>query len=841
MKEETSESWGVRLIESVAQDGAYALRVLRKSPGFTAAVVLSLALGIGANTAIFTLMDAVMWRMLPVKDPAGLWVIDPNLTYQQYRRLAAENQVADLAAYSTVRLNISVNGSVEPTNDGQLVTGGYFPLLGVRPSIGRTISPEDDRVPNGHPVAMISHGYWKRRFGGDLSVLGQSVSISGSPFNIIGVTPPEFFGVEVGMNPDVFIPVMMQPTAMPAFENLLDKPIIFRTWLTPLARLKSGVHIAAAEGTLQTLWRQTLPDRMPVRENPFRLNPASTGLSSLRRQFSQPLLVLMAVVGVVLLIACANTANLLLARAGARRPEFAMRLALGAGRWRLTRQLLIESVALATLGGLSGILLARWATHLLVIFMSSGRSPISLDLNPNLRILAFTAAVSVATGVLFGLAPALGATRLDLWPTLKNLGNSLARGRGALRPGKVLAVLQVALSLLVLISAGLFIRSLQGLSGENFGVSRDNVLVVRVEPRGSDQRNIPGTTARLDRTYRELLEKVRAIPGVRMASIGQSTPTIPLGGAGIAVTLPSGNSVRMPLVMLYANYFATMGIPMAAGREFEEGDLAENAPAVCVVNEVFARQVFPGENPVGRKCFSGRRPNVNDTTGPRYSAAPEDYHIVGVVKDSRYSNPRGETQPVIYTTFLQTGTGRGQMVLHVRVAGNASLVLPRIRDEVLRVDPTLPAFDVHTLAQEMDAALVQERLIAMLSTLFGGLALLLASVGLYGLLTFGVVQRTGELGVRLALGARRGDVVWLVVSEAMVLVLIGVAVGVPAALAAARLASNQISGLLFGLDATDPLTIAVASFALASVAAFASYWPARRASRVDPIVVLRTE
>jgi predicted permease len=293
--------------------------------------------------------------------------------------------------------------------------------------------------------------------------------------------------------------------------------------------------------------------------------------------------------------------------------------------------------------------------------------------------------------------------------------------------------------------------------------------------------------------------------------------------------------------MLYAGYFATVGVPMAAGREFEEGDLAANAAAVCIVNEAFARRVFPGENPLGRTCYNGRRPNVNDTAGPRYATPPEDYRIVGVVRDSRYSNPRGEPEPVIYTTFLQTGTGRGQMVLHVRVAGQAGQVLPQIRDEVLRVDPTLPAFDVHTLAEEMDAALVRERLIAMLSMMFGGLALLLASVGLYGLLSFGVVQRTSELGVRMALGAGRGDVVWLVLREAMMVVAIGLAVGVPAAFVTARLASSQIAGLLFGLRATDPVTIAVAALGLAGVALVAAYLPARRASRVNPLTALKAE
>lgn len=375
------------------------------------------------------------------------------------------------------------------------------------------------------------------------------------------------------------------------------------------------------------------------------LNPASTGLSSLRKQFSQPLFVLMAAVGMVLLIACANTANLLLARAAVRRPELAMRLALGAGRWRLTRQLLVESVVLAVLGGLCGILLARWAMRLLVIYMSSGRSSIVLDLNPDLRILGFTVAISVATGVLFGLAPARRATQIDLWPALKSLGNLLNRGHGGLQPGRILAVMQIALSLILLIGAGMFVRSLQKLNGESFGTSRESVLIVRVEPKGSDQRNIPGTTARLDRIYRDLLERVQAIPGVRMASIGQSTPTSPNPGAAGQITLPSGAKVLAPMVMLYPNYFATVGVPMVAGHEFNSGDLGVSSPLVCVVNEAFARQMFPGENAIGKSCITIRRPSLYATTGPRYTDLQEPTQIIGVVKDSRYSNPRGEAPP----------------------------------------------------------------------------------------------------------------------------------------------------------------------------------------------------
>ena len=437
--------------------------------------------------------------------------------------------------------------------------------------------------------------------------------------------------------------------------------------------------------------------------------------------------------------------------------------------------------------------------------------------------------------------PAIRATRVDPWLALKSAGGALRSSHGGLRPGKLLAIAQVALSLLLLVGAGLFVRSLQKLNGENFGVSRDSVLIVRVEPKGSDQRNIPGTTARLDRTYRDLLERVETIPGVRSASLAQATPTSPNPGAGGQITLPSGQTVRVPLVMLYSKYFSTIGLPLVAGREFGTSDLAVNSPAVCVVNEAFVRKVFPGDNPLGKPCITNRRPSARDTTGPRYPTPAEPYQIIGVVKDSRYSNPRGETQPVIYTTFLQTGTGRGQMVLHVRVAGDPRLVVPRLREEILRVDSTLPTFDVHTLDQEMGAALIQEHLIAMLSSLFGGLALLLASVGLYGLLAFAVVQRTNEMGIRMAVGARRIDVVWMVIREALVLVTIGVLIGVPAALAGARFASSQISGLLYGISATDPVTIALAASLLIAVAAVASYFPARRASLVDPMVALRNE
>ena len=496
-----------------------------------------------------------------------------------------------------------------------------------------------------------------------------------------------------------------------------------------IARTKAGASADQAAAAMDAVLRAqetNTPPAPAVKSGPppnrVVLVPA-TAVSSLRRQFSRPLFVLLAMVGVVLLTACANTANLLLARGAARRPEFAMRLALGAARGRLMRQLLIESVALAALGGMCGVLLARWATQLLVVYMSSGRTPIVMDLTPNLRILAFTAAASVLTGLLFGLAPAWRATRIDLTPALKNVRSSLSR---SLRPGRVLSIAQLALSLLLLVAAGLFVRSLQNLNGKDVGVPRQSVLILRVEPKGSDQRGIPGTTERLDRTYRELMRRAREIPGVEQASMANSTPTMPLSSAGAPVPLPSGERARVPMLMVYPNYFATVGMPIISGRDFGPADLSEQAPGVCIVNEAFVRRVFLGENPIGRPCYTGRRARLQSTM-PAQMAQTEPFQIVGVVRDSRYTNPRGETQPLIYMTFLQTSTGRGQMLLHLRVTGNAGLVVQRVREEVAAIDPAMPMFDVHTLEEEMNAALVQQRLIAMLSTLFGALALVLAS------------------------------------------------------------------------------------------------------------------
>jgi predicted permease len=836
LKEECRDSRGTTLLENTLQDLRFALRVLRGSPGFTLAVSLSLALGIGANTAIFSLIDAVMWRLLPVQRPAELQLLthgqgssfEGGFTFAQFRSMRTQTRLMpELAGWSSVRVNVSVDGAVEPPAAGQLVSGNYFSLLGVRAAAGRPIGREDDLVPNGHPVALISHAYWKRRFGLAPSTIGRTILLSGHPFTIIGVTPPEFFGLEVGSAPAIFVPMMMQPTVMPSSENLLEHPGQYLTWVQVFGRLDPALRPSLAASQLETPFHQEIPHGgkfASMEKERLRLAPAAAGLSELRREFSAPLYLLMALVGIVLVIACANTANLLLARAAARQPEFAMRVALGAPRRRLISQLLVESVVLSSAGGALGLLLAGWATRLLVAYLSSGREPIILDLNPNPRILAFTAAISLFTGISFGLVPALRATRMAAGLSLKSVSGSSRGSFGSMWSGRILAVVQVALSLVLLVGAGLFVRSFQNVNNQDAGFARDSVLVVRIEPKGSNQRNADGALPRLDRTYRDLIGQVGSLPGVQSVGMAQFTPTSPRG-ASAPFTLPSGEELRAFLPMVYPNFFQASGIAFAAGRDFGRGDLSENSPQVAVVNETFARRAFPRDNPIGK----------------RIALADEPREIIGVVKDSRYLNPRGETPPTVYQPYLQVHTGRGQMALYVRVRGNRAAVLPQLRETIQNVDRDLPMFEIQTLDQEMDAVLMRERLLATLSGLFSLLATLLAAVGLYGLLAFAVVQRRKEIGIRMALGAQAGDVVWTVMREVLVLAALGALIGIPAALIVARLAATRISGLLFGLEATDPVTIAAATLGMLLAAALAGFLPAAKAARIDPLRALRAE
>ena len=828
-------------------DIRYALRMLRRNPAFAAVAVLSLALGIGANTAIFSLIDAILLKSLPVREPERLVVlqevrgkmVSTGFPYSAYKLFqSGASGFVGLMAYAPVRLNVSLGGPPEPYASGQLVTGSYFSLLGVNAAVGRTISDEDNRVQGGHPVVMISYQFWKRRFALDPKVLEKSVAISGRRFSIIGVTPPGFFGTEVGSAPDFYVPLMMQVEVMPGMADWIKEDRQTGPWLHIVGRLKPGTSEAQALASLQPPWREVEARFLALFTSKFRgqsiasarleLIPGERGLSELRRRFSRPLEVLMGIVALVLLIACANVANLLLARTASRRKEIALRLALGAGRLRLVRQLLTESVLLSVAGGAAGLLFAWWATRALIAFLPRSESNIALHLSPDARMLGFTLAVSLLTGVLFGLAPALRSASLHLSPSLKQSARP-AGGQGfRYSLGKALVAVQIALSLVLVAGATLFVRSLENLRRVDTGFTRDRLLSLRLEPLGSEFK-----TARLDRDYQDLLQRIRAIPGVRAASLAGFAPISRNawehgqsydGGLRMsALGDPStANGVEVRWMQVYPGYFATMGIPLLAGRDLAPRDTRESQP-VAVINETMALMLFAGRNPIGRRF---------GVTGQEL-----DIEVAGVVRDARYGNLRDAPAPMYFQTFQQMRTGRGQMTLHVRVSGNAAPVAAAVRREAQALCKDVPLFELTTLEEQVDAALTRERLIAMLSGFFGTLALVLACIGLYGTMTYMVSRRTAEIGIRMALGARRETVVWLVLREGMMLALAGLAVGLPAAFAASRM----LAGMIFGLSSAAPWWIALAFAPLAAAAALAALMPAARAARVDPMVALRYE
>jgi predicted permease len=858
VKEVYRDRRGFPLVESTLQDLRYAVRMLKKSPGLTIVIVLTLALSIGANTALFSIVDAVLLKRLPVKAPEQLVLLSQTdrgrvrntFWFEIYERFHDQDQtLSGVIAYYPLRLTVSVAGQAEPAISGQLVTGNYYAVLGVNALLGRTITPEDDQAPGAHPVCVISESYWRRRFGRDPGVVGKTIYISSYPFTIIGVTTPDFFGTEAGSSMDITAPVTMREQVMPGtgdwnrFGN--DQLNQFRV----MGRLRPGVTMEQAQVSLGWLYQQYMADRYAWESRQWtakywdksymlkeRLSIASgsQGLSILRQQFSQPLFVLMCVVALVLLIACANVAGLLLARGVARRKEMAVRLALGAGRWRLVRQLGVESLLLAGLGGLLGMLLAWWDTRLMLPLLSQREIPLHLDLNPDLRIFGYLTAVAVLTGVLSGLVPALAATRVDLQSTLKQDAQSMSRRAGRLNFGQVFAIAQVAMSLVLLVGAGLFVRSLQKLQQVDTGYTRENVLALKLEPMHSDAKT--DYRVQLTALYDELLRRVKAMPGVQQASlVGQS----PISRSEWLVTgeepdhtnplfvedytPQAGEEMKVHWTQVYPNYFATLGIPLLAGRDFKEQDIW-GAQHVAVINETMARRFFRGKNPIGRRFGLFRPENPSPL-----------FEIIGVVRDVKYQSLREPDRPMFYWAFAQATTGRGQMTLVVRTAGDTAPVAAAIQREARALDPAMPRFTAETLAAQLDVSLTQERLVATLSSVFGLLALVLVCIGLYGLMAYDVARCTHEIGIRMALGANARQVVQLVLGETLRLVGIGVVIGLGSALAATRWVKN----LLFGLHTYDPLTIGMAVLVLLAVAAVAGYLPARRASRVDPMVALR--
>ena len=832
IQEQCRDTRRVNWIADLLKDLRYGLRILRKSPGFTAAAVLSLALGIGINTAVFSLINAVLLRTLPVKNPEQLVVFNHrnDISYPMYQDLRDRNTVlSGLLCRFTIPASMSADGQTERIS-AELVSGNYFEVLGVEALIGRTLMPDDARVPGAQPVVVLSNAFWRRRFGSDPSVVGNMIRIDGHPMTVVGITPAGFQGTEVGVSPDVRVPLTMYRAMIPHLPGEVDMNSRGWTWLDLVGRLKDGVSGAQAESALNTFYVHAREDEVhgvfkdipssakaQVLSERLRLEPGSRGVSELRAMFSRQLWVLMAAVSVVLLIACMNVASLLLARAMARQREIAVRLALGASRVRVVRQLITESVMLVLIATGASIVIARWGSDMLASFLPGRRLPVTLNLAPDFRVLGFAVIVSLVVGILFGLAPALQLTRSAVAPALKAHA-SLSGLRGPLTFRKILAVAQVALSLLLLASAGLFVRTLRNLKGLDLGYDRENVLLLDLIPLLNGYSDDQST-----RFFEQVIERVNQIPGVRSASLG-SMGFLELGFPREDIHMEGRNTPRGEERVGWINtvsprYFKTLGIPMLLGRSFTARD-TKSAPKVAIVNQTFARQYFGGENPLGRHIGFG------DTNG---------IAIVGVVRDGKYKDVREKTPELVYVPFQQNPDPA--MTLQVRTVGDAAKVTAAVRREVQVVDANVPVYKVRTLEAQLDESLSQERLVATLSSWFGAFALLLAAIGLFGVLAYNVTRRTNEIGLRMALGAERGGVIWMVLREALLLVGVGVAIGVPLALVLAQ----SVSSLLYGLKPTDSLAISAAAVILFVVAAIASYLPARRASRVDPMVALRYE
>lgn len=839
------------MISDLWQDTRYGTRMLRKSPGFTAIAVLSLALGIGANTAIFTLINAVLLKSLPVQSPdqlvlfadtpgEGTSVGDPprerweRFSYPAYEYLRDHNEVfEDLCVFRSGEARLSVRreggpGEAVQRAQGHLVSGNYFSVLGVKSTMGRVLSSEDDS-PSARPATVISHRYWKEQLNADPLIVGEGIALNGTTFTIVGVTPPEFFGERVRRAPDFWLPMAFQPQVEMHESALADQKMF---WLNLMGRLKPGIPIEQAQAGVNVGLQQFLTEqagaqitderRRSIQNSFIQLMPGGRGISGLRFFYSGPLRMLMAMVALVLLIACANVGNLLLSRSAARHTEMSLRLALGASRARVVRQLLTESVVLAALGGALGLLFARWGVDALVTLVSK-TSP--LDVRPDALVLGFTVTVSLLSGVVFGLAPALRASRTDLSTALK--AKTARVGALKLRSGlaPALIVSQVALSLVLLIGAGLFARSLLKLEREDLGFNRDNVLLVDIDTRlaGYKPKELSGL-------YRQLLDRLGALPGVRSETVATYSPlsgTARTSNISLQGYMPEpGDPMLLSDMLIGPGYCQTLGLPLLLGREIGAQDTPASAK-VAVVNEAFVKAFLHGENPVGRRFGFG---DEEKDSG--------DIEIVGVIGDVKYESAKDKPIPAAYRPILQVqDQGAYASNLEIRTEGDPLAAASSVRSAIAQVDDKLPVVGVTSFSKQLADSLRQERLIAQLVSVFGLLALILACVGLYGVMAHAVTRRSNEIGIRMALGAESSSILWMVLKETLILVGAGVAIGIPVSLAASRLVLTQ----LYGLSAGDPLTLGGAVTLLIVVAAIAGYLPARRAARVDPMVALRYE
>ena len=834
-------------LETFVQDLRYGLRMLAKSPGFTATAVLTLALGIGANTAIFSLLNAVMLQSIPVRHPEQLVVLrwsvrelpeDSNIgtsgygdcrwdgvhqscsfSYPMYKAILARTNVFSsvLAMAGADQLDLSGNGAATIVG-GELVSGNYFETLGVSALLGRTLTPSDDQ-PGAAPVIVLSYAYWQRAFGGAPEALGKTIRLNGAPFTIVGVIDPRFTRLTPGKSHDLWIPLSKPASLKPGRDEQQRRAFEDATnwWLAVVGRLKPGVSMAQARAATDLVFRNELlhgakPLLKEIDEPQLALLPAQKGLVGFRQFYDKPIYILTVAVGIVLLIACANLAALLLARATAREKEMAVRMALGAGRARIIRQLLTESLLLSSAGAALGIVLADWGAQALAAFISKNAYfPLFIDTRPDARVLALTLGIALLTGILFGIAPAFRGSRINVGPALKE---STASSDATKAPGRrfglgsALVVAQVALSVVVLTGAGLLIRTLANLRNINPGFDTHNVLLFGINPglAGYNQD-------RIQTLYSELQTRLASMPGVISASYsGGTLLNAGLWTSGVHIEgQQEKTTVQTDMFSVGPEFFETMRLPLLNGRTFAASDL-RSTQAVAIVNQTFVHRFLEGRNPIG--VHLGER------------------EIVGVVADAKYDELRKPIEPIAYVPVQG-----GEAYFALRTSTKPEALIPEVRRIVGALDDNLPLFDIRTQTQTIDRLLFNERLVANLASLFGALALILACVGLYGLLSYEVARRTREIGIRTALGAQRREIFRLVLSQGLVLAIVGALVGIVAAIGVTR----YLGSLLYGVRATDPATFAIIAFLLITVALLACYIPSRRATRVDPLVALRYE
>ena len=859
-------------MQTLWQDLRYGLQTLQKHPGFTAIALLTLALGVGANTALFSVVDAVLLKKLQVKEPDQLllfqasWDRDkfgpggfngsnrrdpvtgltvgtsfPTQTLNRFREQTNDPQspVSDVFAFGSVDLNLNAGGQAEVVS-GQAVSGNYYSALGVPAIIGRTISDTDDTAA-ATPVAVLSYKYWTNRFGGDRSLIGRQVNINNVAFTIVGVTPAGFGGtMQVGQSQDVSIPLAWEPQI--AGERTMSRGAGV-WWLRLMGRLKPGATMAQAQGRLGVVFQQSVIEHRAARQAKTQtalqtINPndyprlgvesGSQGEMNSRRFLAKPLRLLSGVVVLVLLIACANVANLLLVRASSRRKEIAVRLALGASRGRLIRQLLTESLLLGVLGGGLGVVFALWLKDGLFLVTDWGGSGMS-SLNPqlNLRVLGFTLGLALLTGLIFGLVPAFRATRLDLTPTLKDTGrSSSAVGRSLL--SRSLIVVQISLSVLLLIGAGLLVRTLRNLQHVDAGFNANNILLFEVNPSLIGYKE-----EKLAALYQQMFARIEAVPGVRSVTFSRNA-LLSWGSTSSSLFFPGvvgadgkpATSGEVYVHNVRENFLQTMEIPLLLGRNFTSQDDAR-APQVAIVNQTFAEKHFPNENPIGKRFSLD-------------SDKPGEIEIIGLARDAKYTSQRDETEPTMYTSWAQSLRSMRSAVFEVRTASDPGSFAAGVRQAVHEVDQNLPVFNMKTQIQQADETLAMERVFAKLLTLFGLVAQQLAAIGLYGVMAYSVSQRTHEIGIRMALGANRGNVLRLILRQGMVLTIIGIALGLGSAFVVTKYLES-LTTMLFGVQPRDPWTFAVIAVFLTIVALVACFIPARRATKIDPLVALRYE